>query len=69
MREYKLTVDVMLDTSTDNMADRLTRVLQQWFNMKKENRPGPLINAVHVDELDMSQIMSIHRSSGHLRVW
>lgn len=40
VKEYDLTVDVMLVTSTQNMADQLTRVLQQWFNGIKKTDPG-----------------------------
>lgn len=70
VREYKMTADVMLVTSTVNMADRLTRVPHQWFNvMKKENGYGLVIGAVHMDDLDTSQIMSIHRNSGDPGVW
>lgn len=36
--------------------------------MKKENGPGLLIGAVHLDELDAGQIMPTHRSSGHPEV-
>lgn len=40
VKEYKLTVDMTLVTSIHNMSDRLTRMIQWWFNvMKKENGP------------------------------
>ena len=53
-------------TDTRNIADRLTRVLQQCFEaMKKENGLELLIDAAHIDELDVSQIMAIHRGNGH----
>ena len=69
VKEYTLTVDVTLVPLTQNIADRLTQVPQRWFGaMKKENRPEPLISAAHVNELDASQIMAIHRCSGHLGV-
>ena len=55
VKEYAMTVDVMLVPSTQNIAIRLTRVLQRWFEaMKKENGPEPLIGAGHADELDAS---------------
>jgi len=64
--EYELTVDVTLVPSSRNIADRRTRVQQRWFNtIKKDNGLEPLIGTVHVDELNVGQIMSIHRSSGH----
>lgn len=64
--EYQLTVDVTLVPSAQNVANRLTRVSQQWFDaMKRSNGPGPLIGAIHVDELDADQIMFIHRNSGY----
>ena len=66
VKEYMLTMDVTLVLSTQNIADRLTQVPHQWFEvMKKESRPEPLISAAHADELDASQIMAIHRGSGH----
>ena len=65
-KEYALTVDMTLVPSTQNIADRLTRVPQWWFEVrKKENGPEPQIGTVHKDELDASQIMAIHRGSGH----
>ena len=33
--------------------------------MKKENEPKTLISVVHIGELDASQIIAIHRGSGH----
>ena len=36
--------------------------------MKKDNGLRPLISAVPVDEIDVDQIMSIHRNSGHMGV-
>ena len=69
MKEYALSVDVMLVLSTRNIANRLTQVPQWWFElMKKENVPKLLIGPAHVEELDASQIMAIHRGSGHLGV-
>ena len=69
VKKYKLTVDVMLILSTRNIADRLTRVPQWWFEaMKKENSPELLVGTVYVDKLDVSQIMTIHRGSRHLGV-
>ena len=66
VKEYMLTVDVTLVPLKQNTVDRLARVSQQWFEaMEKENWPEPLIGAAHIDELDASQIMAIHRCSGH----
>ena len=68
--EYQLTVDATLVPLTLNIADQLTRVPHRWFNaMGRGNGPGPLIGAIHVDELDTDQIMSIYRNSGHPGVW
>ena len=67
VEKYQLTVDVMLVPLTLNW---LMRVLQWWFDaMRRVNRPRPLIGAIHIDELDTDQIMSIHRNSGHPGVW
>ena len=66
VKEYTLTMDVTLVPLKQNIVDRLTRVSQRWFEaMEKENWPKPLIGAAHIDELDASQIMAIHRGSGH----
>ena len=66
VEEYHLTMDVTLVPSTLNLADRLTRVPQRWFDaMKRGNRPEPLIGATQVDELNADQILTIHRNSGH----
>ena len=70
IEEYHLTVDVTLVPSTLNLADRLTRVLQRWFNaIKRSNGRKPLIGATQVDELNVNQILTIHRNSGHSGVW
>ena len=69
MKEYALTVDVMLVPSIQNIAEWLKQVPQWWFEMmKKETGPEPLISAAHIDELDASQIMAVHRGSGQLGV-
>ena len=68
VKEYELAEDVKLVPPTQNTADQLTRVSERWFNTMKNNRPGPLIGAVHVEQLDTGQIMSIYRSSRHLGV-
>ena len=69
VKEYALTVDVTLVLSTGNTADRLTLVPQRRLEvMKKENGPEPSISTAHIDELDTSQIMTIHRGCGHLGV-
>ena len=66
VEEYHLTVDVTLVPSTLNLADRLTRVTQRWFDaMKRGNRPEPLIGATQVDELNEDKILTICRNSGH----
>ena len=66
VKEYALTVDVTLVPSTQNIADRLTRVPQRWFEaMKKENGLESLIGAAHANKLDASQIIAIHRGSGN----
>ena len=66
VEEYHVTVDVTLVPSTLNLADRLTRVPQRWFDtMKRGNGPEPLIGATQVDELNADQILTIHRNSGH----
>ena len=70
MDEYQLTMDVTLVPSTLNIADRLMKVSQLWFDVTRWGiGPGPLIGAIHIDELDADQIMSIHRNSGHPGVW
>ena len=59
--EYNLSVDAVLVTSNCNLADRLTRVPQRWYDaMKKETGPVLLLCAASVDK-----IREIHHDSGH----
>ena len=44
IREYDLTVDVMLMQSCRNSADRLTRVLHRWLDLPKEGGEPALAN-------------------------
>ena len=63
-------MDVTLVPSTLNLADRLTRILQRWFDvMKRGNGPEPLMCTTHVDELNAYQILTIYWNSGHSGVW
>ena len=62
--EYNLSVDAVLVTSNCNLADRLTRVPQRWYDaMKKEAGPVPLLCAASVEAVD--KIREIHHDSGH----
>ena len=60
--EYNLCVDAVLVTSNCNLADRLTRVPQRWYDaMKKEAGPVPLLCAASVEAAD--KIREIHHDS------
>ena len=62
--EYNLSVDAVLVTSNCNLADRLTRVPQRWYDtMKKEAGPVPLLCAASVEAAD--KIREIHHDSRH----
>ena len=62
--EYNLSVDAVLVTSNSNLADRLTRVPQRWYDvMKKQAGPVPLLCAASVEAAD--KIREIHHNSGH----
>ena len=62
--EYNLSVDVVLIISNCNLADRMTRVPQRWYDaMKKEAGPVPLLCAASVEAAD--KIREIHHDSGH----
>ena len=51
--EYNLSVEVVLVTSNCNLADRLTRVPQRWYDTtKKEAEPVPLLCAASVEVAD-----------------
>ena len=63
--EYNLSVDAVLVTSNCNLADRLTRVPQRWYDaMKKEAGPVPLLCAASVEAAD--KIREIHQTVGTL---
>ena len=62
--EYNVSVDAVLVTSNCNLADRLTRVPQRWYDaMKKEAGPVLLLCAASVEAAD--KIRQIHHESGH----
>lgn len=55
--EYDLSMDVTLVTLSCNLADKLTRIPQRWFE------PVPPMCAASMEEPD--EIMKIHHCSGH----
>ena len=59
--EYNLSVDAVLVTSNCNLADRLTRVPQRWYNaMKKEAGLVPLLCAASVEAADKIREIQTH---------
>lgn len=63
VEEYNLSVNAVLVASTRNLADKLTRVPQRWFDaMKKEAEPGSLC-AASIEETD--EIKRVHHDTGH----
>ena len=66
VKEYALLMNVSLVKSSQNKADRLTRVLQRWLDAIKRNT-GPVQPActVSVSSVGLNQIKIVHRQSGH----
>ena len=66
VKEYGLSVDVVLVRSEHNRADGLTRVPQRWFDLvKKAAEPPYCASAVLPSEHDSEWIRSIHHRSDH----
>ena len=66
MKEYALSMNVSLVKSSQNKADRLTRVPQRWLDAIKRNT-GPVQPActVSVSSVGLDQIKVVHQQSGH----
>ena len=60
---HNLSVEAVLVTSNCNLADRLTRVPQRWYDAMKKAVPVPLLCASSVEAAD--KIREIHHNSGH----
>ena len=66
VEEYGLSMDVALIPLIQNLADPMTRVPQRWLErMKSATEPVPLTCAAKSHEMTSSQIMNVHKSSGH----
>ena len=65
VKEYTLSMNVSLIKSSQNKADRLTRVPQRWLDAIKRNT-GPLQPActASVSSVGLDQIKIVHRQSG-----
>ena len=70
VKEYALSMNVSLVKSSQNKADRLTRVPQKWLDAIKRNT-GPVqpVCTVSVSSLGLDRINIVHRQSGHPGVW
>ena len=66
VKEYVLSMNVSLVKSSQNKADRLTRVPQRWLDAIKRNT-GPVQPActASVSSVGLDQIKIVHRQSGH----
>ena len=69
VKEYALLMNVSLVKSSQNKADRLTRVLQRWLDAIKRNT-GPVQPActASVSSFGLNQIKIVHRQSSQLGV-
>ena len=69
MKEYVLSMNVSLVKSSQNKADRLTRVPQRWLDAIKRNTGSvqPACTA-SVSSVGLDQIKIVHRQNGHLGV-
>ena len=63
-----LSMNVSLVKSSQNKADRLTRVPQRWLDAIKRNT-GPVQPACIVSSVGLDQIKIVHQQSGHPGVW
>ena len=66
VKEYALSMNVSLIKSSQNKADRLTRVPQKWLDAIKRNT-GPVQPActASVSSVGLDQIKVVHRQSSH----
>ena len=66
VKEYALSMNVSLVKSSQNKADRLTRMPQRWFDAIKRNT-GPVQPAciASVSSVGLDQIKIVPRQSGH----
>ena len=69
VKEYALSMNVSLVKSSQNKADRLTRVSQRWLDAIKRNTESvqPACTA-SVSSFGLHQIKIVHRQSSHLGV-
>lgn len=66
IQEYNLSVDVMLVALNQNLADRITRVLQMWLDMnKKRAEHVQEMYATSLDTMSPSQVMEVYQRVGH----
>ena len=66
IKEYDLTVDVVLMQSCWNRVDRLTRVPRSWLDLPKEGGEPALANCARVGgRLSLDQVAKVHHQSGH----
>ena len=70
MKEYALLMNVSLVKSSQNKADRLTRVPQRWLDAIKRNT-GPVQPActLSVSSVGLDLIKIVYQQSGHPGVW
>ena len=70
MKEYALSMNVSLVKSSQNKADRLTRVPQRWLDAIKRNT-GPVQPActASVSSVGLDQIKIVYQQSGHPGAW
>ena len=66
VKEYALSMNVSLVKSSQNKADRLTRVPQRWLDaIKRNTRPVQPACTASVSSVGLDQIKIVHRQSGH----
>ena len=70
VKKYVLSMNVSLVKSSQNKADRLTRVPQRWLDAIKRNT-GPVQPAytVSMSSFGIDQLKIVYRQSGHPGVW
>lgn len=69
VQEYKLSVDMMLVVSDQNLADKMTCVSQRWLDMaKKRAQHVNKVCTASLGTMNPSEMMQVYQRSGHTGV-
>lgn len=66
VQKYEPSVDMMLVTSSQNLAEKMAHVPQSWLNItKKRVKPVQQVCVASLDTMSFSQIIDVHQCSWH----